>query len=377
MRFDDNLIMRKRRENDYGVIDMESILFIAPSQSIAQIAVKVISEMGLSIPIEIGANQRAIDLARAYPDIGVIISRGGTAEALKQMNDKTVVELTVATGDLLTSVNRIAATGVNKIGVVGRRNMIDDIVQDLHILSIDIFMRPCQDDDEVRQSIVQLSRVGVGGIVGDTAGTTLAKQQGLVTEFLDSGVTSIKRAINEAVKIAKAQEYERAREQEKAQEIQKCVSEIYTKLEQAAAAIEQLTASSQEIATTSQETSTIAKAAAQEVANTTEILEIIRRVAQQTNLLGLNAAIEAAQAGEFGRGFSVVANEIRKLAGESHRSTQNINNMLNKFRDSVSRVSKNIEQSNIITQEQAKATQEIAQMLEGLRVVGQQLMAMA
>jgi methyl-accepting chemotaxis protein len=362
---------------DYGVIDMESILFIAPSQSIAQIAVMVISEMGLSIPIEIGANQQAIDLARAHPDIGVIISRGGTAEGLKQMIDKTVVELTVATSDLLTSVNRIAIAGVTKIGVVGRRNMMDDIVQDLHILSIDIFMRPCQDDDEVRQSIVQLSRLGVGGIIGDTAGTALAKQQGLVTEFLDSGAASIKRAINEAVKIAKAQEYERTREQEKTQQIQKCVSEIYTKLEQAAAAIEQLTASSQEIAMTSQETSTIAKAAAQEVTNTTEILEIIRRVAQQTNLLGLNAAIEAAQAGESGRGFSVVANEIRKLAGESHRSTQNINNMLSKFRDSVSRVSKNIEQSNVITQEQAKATQEIAQMLEELRVVGQQLRAMA
>lgn len=78
-----------------------------------------------------------------------------------------------------------------------------------------------------------------------------------------------------------------------------------------------------------------------------EIIKDINNIANQTNLLALNASIEAARAGESGRGFSVVANEIRELSEKSSSSSNNIQNLLEKINEEINVASKKMKTTNL------------------------------
>lgn len=103
-----------------------------------------------------------------------------------------------------------------------------------------------------------------------------------------------------------------------------------------------------------------------EAQNTDEVFNFIENIARQTNLLGLNAAIESSRAGEFGKGFSVVANEIRKLSISSSESIKQINEVLKNIQNSVMDISDKINTSNNVFEAQVLSIQEITAVIEKL-----------
>jgi methyl-accepting chemotaxis protein len=153
--------------------------------------------------------------------------------------------------------------------------------------------------------------------------------------------------------------------------------EISRSVEQTAAAIENIYAGSEELNAANKAVTEAVAATETKVRHTNQMLDFILDVADQTGLLGLNAAIIAAQAGIHGRGFSVVADEIRKLAKNSSSSVDKITAILEQIQSGVAEVKSISDKTAGIAEKQFRATQQIARDMANIKKSVDTLASMA
>lgn len=152
---------------------------------------------------------------------------------------------------------------------------------------------------------------------------------------------------------------------------------LKTNVEEIALAMEEIAASASEINVNESNLADVIKEVQGISSEINEILNFIRSVADQTKMLGLNAAIEAARAGEHGRGFGVVAEEIRNLSDQSKETAELIRKLTREIGEKVSKAGEASVNSVKQSQEQAAATQQVTASVMEMANMAERLAEMA
>ena len=241
----------------------------------------------------------------------------------KMADGDMTVQLTVATkdelGDLTTQFNQTA-------------KRMRELIQEVHNTSNSVY--------EQSQEVSKITQVTSSAINQQMEETEQAASA--MTE-MTSNFAEVADFSAQAEGTAKEASVEASRGREQVQKTLSNISNLAGEIQSSSGVVDQL---------------------AKDSANISQVLGQIKGIAEQTNLLALNAAIEAARAGEHGRGFAVVADEVRSLSGRTHESTVEIETMVDKIQEGVGNAVTAMANSHNMAEETVTESKEVEVALE-------------
>lgn len=254
------------------------------------------------------------------------ISQGNLAEneVIKSHSKDEINALDISLNEVVNSYREIAQL----CGAIAEGNF-------------DTEMAPRSSNDTVAISINTMSmrRKKIEQVLKSRAEKIIQSTQTQNDELthITAAISQLSLATNEVSSLAE-------RSAQNAQGVSAAIENTKSELNSAVLEVEQ---QSQEILSASEAISKVSESSH----NINSIIDVIDVIAAQTNLLALNAAIEAARAGDHGRGFSVVADEVRSLAQKTSESTKEISNLINQLQSQVEKTVNTVAQSETRSKE--------------------------
>lgn len=272
----------------------------------------------------------AVFLLIFYLYAGFYASTRTTLRRLGAMMDK------VAAGDMTVT---FVAQSRDELGDLGQ--LFNGTVAKIH----DLIERVGHTVSQVERQAGQVETVSARSNQAVAGQRTRIEQVATAMNQMSSTAQEVARSAATAVSSAHSVNDETVSGRGLVQSQQGSIARLASEIDQSVRVINQLATDSQSISS---------------------VLEVIKSIAEQTNLLALNAAIEAARAGEQGRGFAVVADEVRTLARRTQHSTEEIEQMISRLQDGVAAAVRAMGSSHEMANGTVGQSEKVQQALENI-----------